>query len=241
MSEHSTDNSIYTPGESWKIFDRISRRYDFLNRFLSFGIDASWRKTLLMYLPKRENLEILDLATGTGDVIITIAQNNENIKSVHGIDLSKKMLAIGRAKIANYPFKDKIQLQTGDISKIPFNDNRFDCDTMAFGIRNSPDVKATLKEIFRTLKPSGRALILEFSQPQNPLIRLSHRIYLKCFLPVIGALFSGNFKAYRYLSSTILSFPYGEEFCQLMRGAGFKNVRANPLTFGVATIYQGDK
>ena len=132
-------------------------------------------------------------------------------------------------------------MQHSDAAEIPFVENHFDCTTIAFGIRNMPDPQKVLAEMFRVLKPGGRALILEFSMPANPVLRALHLIYLKNIIPIIGFLFSGHYKAYRYLNRTIEEFPYGAAFEAWMKGAGFKNVLSHPVTFGVANIYQGDK
>lgn len=231
----------YTKAESWKMFNRISKRYDFLNRFLSFGLDISWRKNIARFLPAQPNLEILDLATGTGDVLIYLLRRAKNIKSAVGIDMADEMLKIGRNKIAKFGLAEKVRLQHGDVNSIPFNENQFDAITIAFGIRNVEVPSRVLSEMRRTLKKGGRALILEFSLPKNPVIKAVYLFYLRFIMPAIGALISGDSSAYSYLNKTVEAFPYGDEFCRLMCDAGFVNVKANPTTFGVGTIYQGDK
>lgn len=227
--------------ESWKMFNDISPRYDLLNHLLSFGLDIAWRKRLAQLLPAGTNLRILDLATGTADVLLSIFKNSKKIKAGYGIDLADKMLAIGREKIAHKNLGDVIKLQTADANQIPFANNDMDCITMAFGIRNVQEPKKVLKEMHRVLNPTGRALILEFSLPPNKLLRGLHLFYLRQIVPAIGAIFSGHYQAYKYLNQTIETFPYGEDFCRLMKEAGFINTKANPLLWGVATIYQGDK
>ena len=234
------DNFVLSKSESWKMFDEISPRYDLLNHLLSFGLDILWRKKLGTFLPKGTELNVLDLATGTGDVLITLAQN-KNIKKGYGIDLADKMLEIGRTKIKHLDLNNKLVLQHGDANQIPFENNKFDVITMAFGIRNTPDPKAVLTEMHRVLNDGGRVLILEFSLPNNKFIRGVHLFYLRNIVPLVGALFSGHYQAYRYLNQTIETFPYGENFCQLMHSAGLKNITAHPLMFGAASIYQGDK
>ena len=231
----------YSKAESWKMFNRISRRYDFLNRFLSFGLDISWRKKLAFFLPQKSNLEILDLATGTGDVLIYLCRRAKNIRAAYGIDMADKMLDVGHKKIKRNGLNDKITLKKGDANQIPFEEDSFDAVTIAFGIRNMTEPKHVLKEMGRVLKKGGRALILEFSIPRNTLIRAIHLFYLRKILPKVGAVISGDLKAYQYLNQTVEAFPYGEEFCQMMRDVGFRNVKANALTFGTAMIYEGTK
>ncbi len=232
---------LYSKSESWKMFDAISGRYDFLNRLLSFGLDIGWRKKIASFLSAGENLSILDLATGTGDVLLYLFEQRKDIKTARGIDLAENMLSRGREKIKGRALENKITLQTGDINQIPFAQNSFNAATIAFGIRNVPEPKKVLSEMFRVLKPGGRAIILEFAVPANKLIRAFHGFYLSKIMPVLGAVISGNFKAYQYLNKTVETFMYGEEFCRAMRESGFLKVHANPLTFGTAMIYTGEK
>ncbi len=227
--------------ESWRMFNDISPRYDFLNRVLSFGLDVHWRKVLARYLPQRPNMKILDLATGTADVLLSVFHFNAHVVEGVGIDMAEKMLEIGRQKIARKHLSSRIKLETGDAHKIACSDNSFDVATISFGIRNMTDHNKVLREMRRVLKSGGRGMILEFSLPRNPVIRFLHLTYLRYAVPAIGWLLTGHYKAYKYLNQTIEDFPYGEEFCRLMKDAGFVNVKPNPLLFGVATIYQGDK
>jgi demethylmenaquinone methyltransferase/2-methoxy-6-polyprenyl-1,4-benzoquinol methylase len=226
---------------SWQLFDEIAPRYDLLNRILSFGLDLRWRSQLAKFLPEGEALSLLDVATGTADVVLILQKKCPRIGSARGIDLSENMLTIGRAKIKAKGLESRIALQIGDGQELPFPDNSFDVITVAFGIRNIPDVSRVLSEMRRVLRNNGRALILEFSLPRNPVIRAGHLMYLRYIVPAIGYLFSGHYAAYRYLNQTIESFPYGREFCRIMTEGGFAGVKANPLLFGVASIYQGDK
>ncbi len=227
--------------DSWKMFDRIAPKYDLLNRLLSFGLDAKWRRQLNQYIPKRKDILVLDLATGTADVLISLLKSNPNIQEAYGIDMSEKMLAIGDEKLRDAGFSQKVVLKTGDANDISFSNNYIDVVTIAFGIRNMPDPNVTLKEMFRVLNSKGRAVILEFSLPKNPIIRIFHTLYLEIIVPVAGGLVSGNFKTYQYLNKTIKKFPYGDEFRMMMTKAGFTNIKAYPLLFGTATIYVGDK
>ncbi|MFA5060103.1 MAG: bifunctional demethylmenaquinone methyltransferase/2-methoxy-6-polyprenyl-1,4-benzoquinol methylase UbiE [Candidatus Omnitrophota bacterium] len=235
------DNLPYSKSESWKMFDKISGRYDLLNRLLSFGLDIGWRKKIVSFLPPKNDLTILDLATGTGDVLLYLFEQTKSIKIAYGIDLSEKMLLIGQEKIKTRKLEAQIILKNGDINQIPFEENYFDAATIAFGIRNVVNPKQVLSEMLRVLKPGGRAIILEFAIPENALVRPIFTFYLRKILPAVGALISGNLKAYKYLNQTVETFMYGEEFCQAMGACGFLNVRAHPLTFQTAMIYTGEK
>ena len=236
----TTDNLTIAKSDSWRMFDDISPRYDFLNHLLSLGLDISWRRRLATLLPKREGQRILDVATGTADVLLALIKN-PNVQACFGVDMAEKMLAIARAKVARLGFEDRILLQHGDANQIPFNDNTFDATTIAFGIRNMEDPQQVLKEMRRVLNAGGMALVLEFSLPRNPLWRGLHLLYLRNIIPLAGALFSGHYQAYRYLNRTIERFPCGAAFCAVMRDAGFQNVSAHPLLGGIATIYVGEK
>jgi len=234
-------DSILTKSNSWQMFDDISPRYDFLNHLLSFGLDIHWRRRLAQFLTDKQDQKVLDLATGTADVLISLFKNNPNVQSGTGLDLADKMMAFGREKIIAANLGNRVTLKHGDAHKIPFKDHSFDAVTIAFGIRNMEDHKKVLEEMHRVLNEGGRVLILEFSLPKNPIIRAGHIFYLRYLVPFIGAIFSGHYRAYRYLNQTIETFPYGESFCGMMGSAGFKNVKAHPLLLGVATIYTGDR
>lgn len=225
----------------WQMFDRIAWRYDFLNRILSMGIDRGWRERMANLLPPRAHLSVLDLATGTADVPLTFAHSNANIQHITGMDLSEKMLAIGREKIKAQKLASKIELKTGDAMAIPAEDGLYDAVTISFGIRNVPNVSTTLKEMHRVLNPGGHALVLEFSTPEIPVFKQGYLFYLRHVLPQIGAALSGDSYAYRYLNQTIETFPYGQDFCDLMIDAGFTQTQAIPLTGGIASIYLGVK
>jgi demethylmenaquinone methyltransferase / 2-methoxy-6-polyprenyl-1,4-benzoquinol methylase len=225
----------------WKMFDRVAGRYDFLNRCLSLGVDRIWRTKMAAFLPLDRDLHVLDLATGTGDQLIFLFERSRRPKSGIGMDLAEKMLEIGRRKIAGRGLSEAISLKTGNAMDIPAKDNAFDAVTMSFGIRNMTDVNKALREMHRVLKRGGRMLILEFSIPGNRFFRTGYLLYLRHILPRIGAFFSGDAHAYRYLNQTIETFPEGEAFCKLLKNAGFAATAMHPLTFGIATIYQGDK
>ncbi|PIQ25856.1 bifunctional demethylmenaquinone methyltransferase/2-methoxy-6-polyprenyl-1,4-benzoquinol methylase UbiE [bacterium (Candidatus Blackallbacteria) CG17_big_fil_post_rev_8_21_14_2_50_48_46] len=225
----------------WQMFDRIAHRYDFLNHTLSMGIDTLWRQKLAQQLPPRPDLKLLDLATGTADVLITLCQENKSISEALGLDLSEQMLSYGRQKLKQEGLENRAELRLGDACEIPVEAASYDAVTMSFGIRNVLDMDLCLREIYRSLKPGGRALILEFSLPESRLVRPGYLLYLRHLLPRIGAAVSGDDAAYRYLNQTIETFPCGQDFCDHMIAAGFQNVDFMPQTFGIATIYQGDK
>jgi demethylmenaquinone methyltransferase / 2-methoxy-6-polyprenyl-1,4-benzoquinol methylase len=230
------------PGKihSWKMFNRIAKTYDLVNLMLSFGLDTLWRKKVGSLVPKRPGLAVLDLATGTGDQIISLWNScSPNIEKGMGMDLSEGMLDIGRRKIEEKKLQDVIGMEVGDATDIPAEAASYDAVTISFGIRNVPDVPASLREMHRILRPSGKALILEFSMPSNPVVRWGHLFYLRHVLPLVGGAVSGDFEAYRYLNTSIESFPYGRDFCRLMEDAGFDTVVAHPVSLGIATIYEG--
>ena len=230
-----------TEAESWKMFDRIARRYDFLNRLLSFRQDIAWRKRMIQCLPEGDSLVLLDLATGTGDVLINVYRISGKIESGIGLDMSGGMLQYGRLKLIQQRLTSHLRLMCGDAMTMGLANETFDVATMSFGIRNVPDVTKALRDIHRVLKPGGRALILEFSIPRNPLFRSLYLFYFRHILTRIGGWVSGDSQAYKYLNSTVESFPYGDAFATLMRNAGFKSIETHELTFGIATLYVGDK
>jgi len=226
----------------WQMFDRIARRYDLLNRLLSFRQDIRWRRCMTAFLPKRDGLNVLDVATGTADQIIALHETaGSKISSSTGVDMADQMLNLGRKKVLkNFP-NDKINLKSGNAIMLPFSDEQFDVVTMAFGIRNVTDVNRALQEMFRVLKPAGRLLVLEFSLPQNYVVKNLYLFYFRYILPLLGALISGDNYAYRYLNKTVESFPYGQEFVNMIQNAGFTHSQVFPLSFGIASIYCGEK
>jgi demethylmenaquinone methyltransferase/2-methoxy-6-polyprenyl-1,4-benzoquinol methylase len=227
--------------ESWRIFNDISPRYDLVNRLLSLGLDIHWRRSLIQYIPKEKDLAVLDVATGTGDVLLTIAKQCPRLTMGVGIDLAERMMAIGREKIQKSGYSQLLSLEIGDANEIPFESERFDLVTMSFGIRNMEAPQRVMREICRVLKSDGLALILEFSLPEKRLLRTMYTFYLRTVVPLMGGLISGHYKAYRYLNQTIESFPYGEAFCRWLKESGFCVIRCHKLLFGVATIYEASK
>ncbi|MDD0852942.1 bifunctional demethylmenaquinone methyltransferase/2-methoxy-6-polyprenyl-1,4-benzoquinol methylase UbiE [Halobacteriovorax sp. GB3] len=226
--------------ESYKIFDEIAGTYDFLNHLLSFGIDIYWRNKIKKNLPMKNDLEVLDLATGTGDVALTLIKDKK-VKKVTGLDLSKGMVELGKKKVAAKGLTDKVALHIGDGVEIPAADETFDVATISFGIRNFPDPQRSLVNIERVLRPGGRCMIMEFSLPKNALIRAIYFFYFRHLLPFVGNILSKHKDAYSYLNESVEDFPYGDDFEQLMRNANLKNVHRYELTFGIATLYIGDK
>lgn len=226
--------------KSYQLFNEIAGTYDFLNHLLSCGIDIIWRNRFANYLPNLSKIKALDLACGTGDLSITLAKLPE-ISSVTGIDLSEGMLAIGRQKVKKKNLANKINFFKGDAQNIQTESAIFDLVTISFGIRNFPSPETALLEINRVLKSGGRLIIIEFSLPKSPLIRVPYLFYLRKILPLIGNLISKNFTAYTYLNETIESFPFGESFLALLNNAHFINAKAYPQTLGIATIYVADK
>ncbi len=226
--------------EVWRMFDGIAHRYDLANRVLSAGIDVSWRRKMARLFPEGESLRLLDMATGTGDVMLAMARANPRITEAVGMDMAGQMLAIGQDKIQQRGLSGQMKMVRADATCIGAADDSFDVCTISFGIRNVTNVLAGLTEMRRVLRPGGRLLVLEFSLP-HPLIRPLYLFYLRNILPRIGGFLSGDPSAYKYLNTTIESFPYGRDFCALMEEAGLTNVKAHPLTFGIATLYQGDK
>ena len=227
--------------DSWKMFNRIARRYDMLNSILSFGLHKSWRKRIGRFFTRNENQVLLDLATGTADVPIILVKHFPEISKAIGIDLAKEMLTIGENKIAKFRLREKISLSEGDARQIPFNEDSFDAVTMSFGIRNVEDPLIVMREMYRVLKRGGRALILEFSMPAIFFIRVFYLFYLRYAVPGLGFLLTGDYEAYKYLNHSVEKFPCGSVFCDMFSEAGFVNVKAVPVLFGVATIYLGDK
>ncbi|MBI2424004.1 MAG: bifunctional demethylmenaquinone methyltransferase/2-methoxy-6-polyprenyl-1,4-benzoquinol methylase UbiE [Candidatus Hydrogenedentes bacterium] len=225
----------------WQMFDRIAHRYDLLNRLLSMGRDVAWRKMLVKRLPAVDNPRVLDLATGTADVLFAMERALPTLEQGVGLDMSAGMLSFGRQKVLARGLERRLSLVRADATRIPFEDNSFDAVSISFGIRNVLDMDEGLREMCRVLRPGGRALILEFSLPANRPFRALYLFYFRHILPRIGGLISGDSYAYRYLNETVESFPYGSAFTGRMAQAGFGSTSATPLTLGIATLYTGDK
>lgn len=222
-----------------QMFNNIAEWYDFLNHFLTLGIDIIWRRKAVEKIAAANPQKILDIATGTGD--LAIAANKLRPKSIVGIDISVEMLAVGKKKIEELGLTSVITLQEGDSENIIFPDSYFDAATCGFGVRNFENLQAGLREIFRVLRPGGTAVILEFSKPERFPVKQLYQFYFKYMLPLIGKLFSKDSSAYSYLPESVNEFPYGDAFCQQLSKAGFKHTNAYVLAFGIATIYTAVK
>lgn len=223
-----------------EMFDTIAPRYDFLNRLLSLGIDQHWRRFAVRQIRCSTDGKVLDVATGTGDVALTIAAATPATVTICGIDFSPQMVALGIEKIKNSPHAGRISLQVAPCEAIPFDNDTFDSATIAFGIRNVVDRLVGLKEMHRVLKPAGRVVILEFSNPRSKVFKALYNFYFLKVLPVVGGMFS-TFSAYKYLPDSVLEFPPQEEFKRTMAEAGFRNIVHHDLTLGIATVYVGEK
>lgn len=222
-----------------QMFDNISENYDGLNRVISFGIDVKWRKKVIQLVEAKNPHSVLDIATGTGDLAISLAKTGA--KEIIGLDISEGMLSVGRKKIAAEKLSERIKMVQADSEALPFEDNSFDAITVAFGVRNFETLEKGLAEIFRVLKPKGIFVVLETSVPTKFPFKQGYKFYSTAMLPTIGKLFSKDKVAYSYLSESAAAFPYGEKFNNILRKIGFINVEDKPQTFGVATIYTASK
>jgi demethylmenaquinone methyltransferase/2-methoxy-6-polyprenyl-1,4-benzoquinol methylase len=222
-----------------QMFDRIAPTYDLVNHLLSLGRDFSWRRRLAEQLGENGAIQVIDLATGTGDLLICLLRAHEKIVRAVGLDISEKMLAVCSEKLRRHNLAERAELLCAEALAMPFADGVFDAATMAFGIRYTPDAAATLEEIHRILKPGGMALILEFSLPRHRLLRWTYLKYLRFALPSVGALVSGDRHAYRYLNESIESFCRTQDLSSVMQQAGFGEISVIPLSLGVASIYRG--
>jgi len=223
-----------------EMFDNISDNYDFLNHFLSMGIDNLWRKKAIDQLKSIKPKTILDVATGTGDLAV-VALKRLAPESIVGIDISEGMLNVGRKKMIRKKIADKIKMQYGDSEKIPFSDKSFDAITVAYGVRNFEDLAKGLGEMCRVLKPGGKAVILEFSKPKNFPVKQAFNLYFKNILPFIGKIVSKDNRAYTYLPESVDAFPEGNDFLAIFKAVGFKKVKQIKLSGGISSIYVGGK
>lgn len=222
-----------------KMFDTISENYDGLNRVISFGIDVNWRKKVVKLVSENNPKQILDIATGTGDLAIMMASLNPD--RIVGLDISEGMLAVGKQKINKQNLSDKIEMVVGDSENIPFKDNTFDAITVSFGVRNFENLDKGLQEINRVLKPGGKFVVLETSNPTKFPFKQGYKLYTNFLLPIIGKVFSKDKIAYSYLSESANAFPFGEVFNNILQKNGFNNTKNIPVTFGVASIYTATK
>lgn len=221
------------------MFDRIAARYDFLNHFLSLNIDKSWRRRAIRAVMEDRPAHILDVATGTGDMAIAAAQ--AGAQKITGVDISEGMLAVGNKKIEARHLAGIISLQTADSEALPFENETFDAIMCAYGVRNFENLENGLKEMMRTLKPGGRLTILEFSKPKSFPAKQFFAFHSRVLLPFFGNMISRDKRAYTYLPESVEQFPEGNAFLEKLKGAGFSDEHAAPLTFGITTLYTAMK
>lgn len=222
-----------------QMFDSIAPKYDFLNRFLSMGIDQIWRKKAITSLKEVSPKQILDVATGTAD--LAIAALSLNPDHVTGIDISNQMLQVGRDKIATKNLKDKITLLQGDSALLPFDDNKFDAITVAFGVRNFEHLQLGINQMYRVTRKGGKLAVLEFSKPKSFPFKQLYNFYFRYILPGWGGLISKSKTAYTYLPESVAHFPEGEQFASYLKQAGYTQISIKPLTFGICTLYTAIK
>ena len=234
------DSDLSKKNQVADMFDSIAPKYDFLNRFLSAGIDVIWRKKAIGYLKDLKPQKVLDVATGTADVAL-MTEKILHPSSIIGIDISDGMLEIGRQKIKAKALEPIIQLYNGDSADIKYDDNSFDAVTVAFGVRNFQQLEKGLSEILRVLRPGGKLVVLEFSRPKKFLIKGFYNFYMKSISPNIAKIFSKNKTAYAYLDESIQKFPEGKNFTDILQNVGYKNIINKPLSLGICSIYCGTK
>ncbi len=222
-----------------EMFDNISHKYDFLNHFLSLGIDITWRKKAIKMLEKDQPKQILDIATGTGDFAIESLRLEP--EKVIGVDISEGMLAEGRKKLKKRGLDDIIELRKGDSEGLLFDDNIFDAVIVSFGVRNFENLEKGLSDMLRVIKPGGKAVVLEFSKPAAFPMKQLYSFYFRAILPKIGNALSKDSAAYTYLPESVKAFPDGDDFLKVMEKVGYKNTICRPLTFGISSIYIGEK
>jgi demethylmenaquinone methyltransferase/2-methoxy-6-polyprenyl-1,4-benzoquinol methylase len=235
----TTGRKEYEESYVRELFDSISHRYDFLNHFLSSGLDVYWRSAAIERLREFHPSDILDVATGTGDLAIQSARLGPH--RVVGVDIAPSMLAIGREKVRKRRLDNIIELAEGSAENLGFPASSFDAVTVAFGIRNFAHLERGLREMLRVLRPGGVAVILEFSQPHWSLVRLLYGFYSRKVLPAIGGLVSRSRAAYEYLPNTIAEFPDGDDFLAILRSAGYSDTSQRRLSFGIVTLYVARK
>lgn len=223
-----------------EMFNDIAPRYDFMNRFLSAGIDKSWRKKAIQQFLEEKPANLLDVATGTGDMAIMAAKMLQ-VKKITGIDISAKMLEIGRQKIEKQGLDRVITLESGDSETINFADNTFDGVMAAFGVRNFENLEKGMKEILRVMKPGAKLVVLEFSKPVLPGIKGLYNLYMGVIAPQVAKLFNQNKQAYQYLNESAKAFPDRQQFVDILKNVGFSDTYFKPLSLGICCIYVGRK
>ncbi len=233
------DESKSKKEEVAEMFNNISKKYDFLNHFLSVGIDKIWRKKAVAQLKSIQPKRILDLATGTGDFAIALLKLNPT--EIVGMDISEGMLEVGRQKMKKKGFDNIISMQLGDSENIPFEEGYFDGLTVGFGVRNYENLEKGLGDMLRVLRPGGKAVILEFSKPKKFPVKQYYKFHSKYLIPFFGKMVSKDNRAYTYLPDSILAFPEGKDFENILTKVGYKNVKSKMVSGGIATIYVGEK
>ncbi len=240
-SEVKPYNAVQSKREQVEsMFDNIAPYYDFLNRFLSLGIDKKWRTKAISLIESKSNLKVLDVATGTADIALEIGKTFEDA-SITGVDISANMLKVGKEKIKKSSLESRIKLELGDSQNLSFDDNTFDTITVAYGVRNFEELEKGLNEMKRVLKNDGQLIVLEFSRPTAFPLKQLFNFYFKNILPTIGKLTSKDPKAYQYLYESVQAFPDGQDFIEVLNKVGFKNSSCTRLTFGISSIYQSRK
>jgi len=242
MSKTITPYKNTTKGKKEQVtemFDNVSKKYDFLNRVLTFGLDVNWRKKVVKIVAENKAKNILDIATGTGDLAINLAKIKD--AQITGLDISNGMLSIAKEKVKKKQLTDKIKLILGDSEKLSFNNNLFDAITVGYGVRNFENLDKGLQEIYRVLKPNGIFVVLETSQPTAFPMKQLFQFYSKYIIPTVGGLFSKDKKAYSYLPESAANFPYGKAFNNILIKNGFISAQDIPVAFGISTIYIAKK
>ncbi|HTM65158.1 MAG TPA: bifunctional demethylmenaquinone methyltransferase/2-methoxy-6-polyprenyl-1,4-benzoquinol methylase UbiE [Flavipsychrobacter sp.] len=221
------------------MFNDIAGKYDFLNHFLSLGIDKGWRKKAIKEVAAIVPQRILDVATGTGDLAIAAVETKP--KEIIGVDIADQMLEVGRKKIKEKNLEQIISLRNGDSEALPFDNSSFDAVTCAYGARNFENLETGLKEMNRVLRTGGKVVILEFSHPKQFPVKQLYQFYFRFILPALGKIVSKHSSAYTYLPESVRAFPEGKRFCEILKDCGFKEAKARPLTFGITTLYTAYK
>jgi demethylmenaquinone methyltransferase/2-methoxy-6-polyprenyl-1,4-benzoquinol methylase len=222
------------------MFNNIASKYDFLNHLLSLGIDKGWRAKAIKSIESIAPQKILDVATGTGDLAIAAAKKISN-STVVGIDIAAQMLEVGKVKIDDKNLSARIEMIVGDSEALPYEDNHFDAVLCAYGVRNFQDLPKGLNEMCRVMRTGGRLAILEFSQPKTFPIKQVFALYFKYIMPLFGKMVSKHSTAYNYLPESVMAFPEGQDFCNILTQCGFKNVQSRPLSFGITSLYTAEK